>query len=39
MKKLIAALLTGAGVFAVWRRMQADQAEQDLWAEATDTVR
>ncbi len=39
MKKLIAAVLAGAGVFAVWRKMQADQAEQDLWAEATDSVR
>ncbi len=39
MNKLIVALaVAGAGVFA-WRRTQADKAEQDLWAEATDTVR
>ena len=38
MKKLIVVLVTaGAGVLA-WRRAQADQAEQDLWAEATDPV-
>jgi hypothetical protein len=38
-KKLVVALLASAGAFAVWRRVQADKAEQDLWAEATDTVR
>ncbi len=38
MKKLllVAAALVGA---AAWRKMQADKAEQDLWAEATDKVR
>ena len=38
MKKLLllAAALAGA---AAWRKMQADKAEQDLWAEATDKVR
>ncbi len=38
-KKLLLALsLAGAG-YAAWRKMEADKAEQDLWAEATDTVR
>ena len=38
MKKLTALLLAAAG--AVWavRRSRADQAEADLWAEATDSV-
>ena len=39
MKKLIVTLLASVGAFAVWRRVQADKAEQDLWAEATDSVR
>ena len=40
MKKLVvSSLLAGAGAFAVWRRIAADKAEQDLWAEATDPVR
>ena len=38
MKKLLAVALAGAGAFAVWRKMEADKAEQDLWAEATDRV-
>jgi hypothetical protein len=38
-KKLLVVLsLAGAG-YAAWRKMEADKAEQDLWAEATDTVR
>ena len=38
-KKLLLVLsLAGAG-YAAWRKMEADKAEQDLWAEATDTVR
>ena len=37
MKKLL--LLAAAAVgLAAWRKVQADKAEQDLWAEATDTV-
>ena len=31
-------VIAGAGAFAVWRKVAADKAEQDLWAEATDTV-
>ena len=37
-KKLLAVALAGVGAFAVWRKMEADKAEQDLWAEATDKV-
>ena len=35
---LLVLSLAGAG-YAAWRKMEADKAEQDLWAEATDTVR
>ena len=36
MKKLVLLLvLIGAGAFAVWRKVQADRAELDLWTEAT----
>ena len=39
MKKLVvSSLLAGVGAFAVWRKVSADKAEQDLWAEATDPV-
>jgi hypothetical protein len=34
-KKLLVLVLIGAGVFAVWRKVQADRAELDLWTEAT----
>jgi hypothetical protein len=34
-KKLLLLLLVGLGVFAVWRKVQADRAELDLWTEAT----
>jgi hypothetical protein len=37
-KKVLLAALTAAGGLAVWRKVQADKAEQDLWAEATDPV-
>ena len=35
MKKLLVLVLLGLGVFAVWRKVQADRAELDLWTEAT----
>ncbi len=35
---LILALAVAAGAVA-YRKVQADKAEQDLWAEATDPVR
>ena len=38
MKKLFLLLLVGAGAFAIWRKMESDKAEQDLWAQATDSV-
>ncbi len=38
MKKALVSILLGAGALAAWRRVQADKAEQDLWAEATDPV-
>ena len=28
-------VLIGVGAFAVWRKVQADRAELDLWTEAT----
>ncbi|HWG64970.1 MAG TPA: DLW-39 family protein [Streptosporangiaceae bacterium] len=35
MKKLLLLVVAGLGVFAVWRKVQADRAELDLWTEAT----
>ena len=35
MKKLIVLAVVGLGVAAVWRKVQADRAELDLWTEAT----
>ena len=37
-KKLLLLVLAGIGAFAVWRKMESDKAEQDLWAQATDSV-
>jgi hypothetical protein len=34
-KKLLLLLLVGLGALAVWRKVQADRAELDLWTEAT----
>ena len=34
-KKLLLLALVGLGAFAVWRKVQADRAELDLWTEAT----
>jgi hypothetical protein len=35
-KKLLLVALLGLGVFAIiWRKVQADRAELDLWTEAT----
>ena len=39
MKKLIVVAVAAVAGLLAWRRMQAGQAEQNLWAEATDTVR
>jgi hypothetical protein len=38
MKKLVLLVLAGVGAFAIWRKMEADKAEQELWAQATDTI-
>jgi hypothetical protein len=34
-KKLLVLALIGLGAFAIWRKIQADNAELDLWTEAT----
>jgi hypothetical protein len=34
-KKLLLLAVAGLGVLAVWRKVQADRAELDLWTEAT----
>jgi hypothetical protein len=38
MKKLILVALAAVGALLVYRQIQADRAEQDLWTEATDPV-
>ena len=35
MKKIIVLVLLLAGLAFVWRKIQADRAELDLWTEAT----
>ncbi len=38
-RPVLAAVLTAASAGALlWRKYQADKAEQDLWAEVTDSV-
>jgi hypothetical protein len=37
-KKLFVVLALGAAGFAVWKKIEADKAEQALWAEVTDPV-
>jgi hypothetical protein len=34
-KKLLLVALVGMGAFALWRKVQGDRAELDLWTEAT----
>ena len=36
MKKLVILAVAAAAGFLVWKKMQDDQAEQDLWTEATN---
>lgn len=36
-KKLLVLAILGLGGFAVWKRLQQDRAELDLWTEATST--
>lgn len=38
-KKLLTVLALAAAGFAVWRKVEADKAEQALWAEVTDPVK
>jgi hypothetical protein len=38
MKKLLLLALVGFAGFAIWRKVEADRAEQALWAEVTDPV-
>ena len=38
MKKLLLITLAALGGYFVYRQVQADRAEQDLWTEATDPV-
>lgn len=38
MKKLLLVTLAAIGGLLVYRQIQADKAEQDLWTEATDSV-
>jgi hypothetical protein len=37
MKKLLVLALVAVGGFAIWRRLQQDRAELDLWTEATSS--
>ncbi|TDC62159.1 hypothetical protein E1283_34575 [Streptomyces hainanensis] len=37
-KKLLLVALAAIGGLLVYRQIQADKAEQDLWTEATDSV-
>ena len=39
MKKLLVVAAVAAAAFAVWRKVEADKAEQALWAEVTDPVK
>jgi len=34
-KKLLVVVVLGLSAFAVWRKVQTDRAELDLWTEAT----
>ena len=38
MKKFLVIALVAVGGLLVYRQIQADRAEQDLWTEATDSV-
>lgn len=39
MKKVLVVLVAAAAGFALWRKVEADKAEQALWAEVTDPVK
>ena len=38
-KKLLLLAVAGGAAFMFWRKLEADKAEQALWAEVTDPVR
>lgn len=38
MKKILLLMAAVAGIFAIQKKFRDQQAEQDLWAEATDKV-
>ena len=38
-KKLLVVLVAAGAGFALWRKVEADKAEQALWAEVTDPVK
>lgn len=38
MKKLLLAAVAAAGALLVFRKVQRDKAEQELWSEATDSL-
>jgi hypothetical protein len=38
MKKILLLIATVAGVMVIQKKLKDQQAEQDLWAEATDKV-
>jgi hypothetical protein len=38
-KKILFVLVAAAAGYAVWRKMEASKAEQELWAEVTDPVK
>jgi hypothetical protein len=37
MKKLLILIVVGLGGFAVWRKVQGQRADLDLWSEATSS--
>jgi hypothetical protein len=37
MKKLLILVVVGLGGFALWRKVQAQRADLDLWSEATSS--
>jgi len=39
MKKILVVLMAAVAGFAIWRKLEADKAEQALWAEVTDPVK
>jgi hypothetical protein len=38
-KKLLVLAVAAVAGFALWRKVEADKAEQALWAEVTDPVK